>query len=107
LGNDSIWDHACDFTIGLEEIEKDALFNLYPNPSTGILNVSYQLNKDSENHCIIIYDAVGKIRKSIPFSEDAQGHITIDCSGFPNGFYTCVLVTDKKVVGNKKLVLIK
>lgn len=82
-------------------------FTVYPNPSSGLINVRYELNKDSENCTIIIYDALGKIRKTVSIAENTNEYYTIDCSSFTNGIYTFVMVSDKKVLGTKKLVIIK
>jgi hypothetical protein len=107
MGNDSIWDNACEFTIGLEEIEKDALFNLYPNPSTGTLTLNYVIPQNAENQSVSFYDATGKLVQKVDFTGEGQIQLNIDCSGFSNGVYQCVLVSDGEVLQQGKLVLIK
>jgi hypothetical protein len=107
LGNDSIWDNACDFTIGLEEIEKDALFNLYPNPSTGAVTLDYFIPQNAANQSVSFYDATGKLVQKVDFTGEGQIQLNIDCSGFSNGVYQCVLVSDGEVMKQGKLVLIK
>ncbi len=107
LGNDSIWDNACDFTIGLEEIEKNALFNLYPNPSTGTISLDYFIPQNAENQSISFYDATGKLVQKVAFTGEGQIQLNIDCSGFSNGVYQCVLVSDGAVLQQGKLVIIQ
>jgi outer membrane protein assembly factor BamB len=107
LGNDSIWDNACDFTIGLEEIEKNALFNLYPNPSTGAVTLDYFIPQNTENQSISFYNATGKLVQKVDFTGEGQIQLNIDCSGFSNGVYQCVLVSDGEVLQQGRLVLIK
>ena len=107
LGNDSIWDNECDFTIGLEEIEKDALFNLYPNPSTGAVTLDYFIPQNTQNQSISFFDATGKLVQKVDFTGEGQIQLNIDCSGFSNGVYQCVLVSDGEVLKQGKMVLIK
>jgi hypothetical protein len=107
-GNETFWDNgACTNFIGLEEIEKDALFNLYPNPSTGTVTLDYFIPQNAENQSISFYDATGKLVQKVDFSGEGQIQLNIDCSGFSNGVYQCVLVSDGEVMQQGKLVVIK
>jgi hypothetical protein len=106
-GNEYVWDNAaCPKFVGLDEIEKDALFNLYPNPSTGAVTLDYFIPQNTENQSISFYDATGKLVQKVDFTGEGQIQLNIDCSGFSNGVYQCVLVSDGEVLQQGKLVLI-
>ncbi len=107
-GNEYAWDNAaCPKFVGLEEIEKDALFNLYPNPSTGVVTLDYLIPQNTQNQNVSFYDATGKLVQKVNFSGEGQIQLNVDCSGFSNGVYQCVLVSDGEVMQQGKLVLIK
>jgi outer membrane protein assembly factor BamB len=107
-GNEYAWDHdACPKFVGLEEIEKEALFNLYPNPSTGAVTLDYFIPQNAKNQSISFYDATGKLVQKVDFTGEGQIQLNIDCSGFSNGVYQCVLVSDGEVLQQGKMVLIK
>jgi hypothetical protein len=107
-GNEYAWDNdACPKFVGLDEIEKDALFNLYPNPSTGTVTLDYVIPQNAENQSISFYDATGKLVQKVDFTGEGQIQLNIDCSGFSNGVYQCVLVSDGEVLQQGKLVVIQ
>ena len=107
-GNEYVWDNdACPKFVSLDEIEKDALFNLYPNPSTGAVTLDYFIPQNAENQSISLYDATGKLVQKVDFTGEGQIQLNIDCSGFSNGVYQCVLVSDGEVLQQGKLVVIK
>lgn len=57
---------------------------VYPNPTTGILNISYQLNKDAT---FILYDIVGReIMKTTLSAKNNKA--TIELKNTPIGIYT-------------------
>lgn len=89
------------------ETNLETIFEIYPNPSSDLVNIRFELENISESRIINIYDALGKKRKSVSISDSELGLTTIDCSDLTNGFYTCTLECDKKIVGTKKLVIIK
>ncbi len=107
-GNEYAWDNAaCPKFVGLEEIEKDALFNLYPNPSTGAVILDYFIPQNAENQSISFYDATGKLVQKVDFTGEGQIQLNVDCSGFSNGVYQGVLVSGKEVMHQCKLVIVK
>ncbi len=106
MGNDSIWDNsACP--IKTDTPNTVIPFNLYPNPSTGAVTLDYFIPQNAENQSISFYDATGQLVQKVDFSGEGQIQLNIDCSGFSNGVYQCVLVSDGEVVEQGKLVLIK
>jgi hypothetical protein len=105
MGNDSIWDNAaCPLP---ETIAPQQPFNLYPNPTNGSATVDYFIPQNAENQSISFYDATGKLVQKVDFTGEGQIQLNIDCSGFSNGVYQCVLVSDGEVMQQGKLVVIK
>jgi hypothetical protein len=107
-GNEYAWDNdACPKFVGLEENDKDALFNLYPNPTNGSVTIDYFIPQNNQNQSISFFDATGKLVQKVDFTGEGQIQLNIDCSGFSNGVYQCVLVSDGEVLQQGKLVVIK
>ena len=109
-GNDSISGivEDCNAFIGLNELEENnMLFNLYPNPSTGAVTLDYFIPQNTQNQSISFYDATGKLVQKVDFTGEGQIQLNVDCSGFSNGVYTCILKGDNKIIRTRKLVIIK
>jgi hypothetical protein len=107
-GNEYAWDNdACPKFVGLEENENEELFNLYPNPSTGSVTLDYFIPQNAQNQSVSFYDATGKLVQKVDFTGEGQIQLNIDCSGFSNGVYQCVLVSDGEVMQQGKLVIIQ
>ncbi len=107
-GNEYAWDNdACPKFVSLEEIEKDALFNLYPNPSTGAVTLDYFIPQNSTSNQLTFYDATGKKVQTFNLSGEGQVQLSLDCANFANGVYSGVVISDGKVLFMRKLVLIK
>jgi len=76
--------------------------NVYPNPSSSIVNISMEL-KSSQRGKLLIFDMSGKIIKLIHQGEFHIGvqNFVWDGSNQPAGLYICRLVTDKAVYARK------
>jgi len=85
---------------GISEQVNNNSLNIYPNPTTGIVNLE-GINFDNKNYKIIIYDLFGKTLTQIKNSK------TINISAFANGIYYLSIVFDDLSVINKKIILIK
>ena len=74
-------------------------FKMYPNPSSGILNIDseYRIKK------VVVFDINGRMIDAMP--SDSQ-QITLDVSGFQNGVYFVSLQTDGGLF-SKKLIIQK
>ncbi len=78
-------------------------FEVYPNPSNGIFNLS--MSHHPENLQIIITDIRGSIIKEIePGKQTGQAIYQINLSGTPRGVYFLKLYNEG-FVGIKKVVL--
>lgn len=80
---------------------------LYPNPTSGKLNVDFEIDEVSKSKFIQIFDVMGKLLKTIRLEANSQRILEIDCSEFSNGIYSCVLISGGKVLTSKKLVIVK
>ena len=84
---------------GIEATDTPYLLNVYPNPTTGILNIT-----NAENATVYVYNISGslvKVYKNIGMSE------TVNMSSFIEGVYFVRIITsdNKKII--KKIDLIK
>ncbi len=102
-GATSNWKSGSPVTTGntcttLDNSSFEAISNLkvYPNPSTGIFNISAQ-----ENVTIEVYDLVGK---QIKTQEVPVGTSTIDISNYASGVYLLKATNTKGAVNNYKLI---
>lgn len=80
---------------------KESFFLVYPNPTTGIVNV---LSGLTENHEVIFSTLSGQLIRSYNLS--GTGKITFDVDSLPSGVYL-VYVRGGNVYGGQKIVIIK
>lgn len=74
---------------------KPALLNIYPNPSTGLFNLAYYIDKESSSNSAVIYDLTGKAIKSYDLSSlSGLSQTTIDARGIAAGVYSLQLFVD-------------
>ncbi len=96
------------FTINIENpsvitvVEQNNLINddvfLYPNPSSGVFNISLK-NKTNSQKTVAIYDMLGKM---ILISKSTSNEITLDLSESKQGFYF-VEITQNTITQRIKL----
>ncbi|AUP80055.1 T9SS type A sorting domain-containing protein [Flavivirga eckloniae] len=78
---------------------------IHPNPTTGILNLSFGseiLNSEVDVHVISVTGQVMKTFKVDRLKDNVQ---TLDVSNLPKGFYLLTIVIDGKLTTNQKVVL--
>ncbi len=86
---------TCAFSVGIEELNNNIHFSIYPNPTTSIINITDE-NNQLQNATIVIKNCLGQTVYSIPFSNQ------IDLSNLSAGMYF-LTVEDKH---NKKTIKI-
>jgi hypothetical protein len=92
-------------TLQLLELESD-LINLYPNPSLGMLNLSFEQNRKWEEVLIELYNPLGSRVTTLEFNlEEGEGVKKLDLSFLPEGVYWIKLYTDGKLNSIQKWVL--
>ncbi|PIE80808.1 MAG: hypothetical protein CSA15_01500 [Candidatus Delongbacteria bacterium] len=89
-------------------IENYRLYQNYPNPFNPITTLSFKLDKDGEVD-LSVYNTKGEIVKTIVNSHLSLGSYSVDFNGLylNSGIYFYSLSVDGKVVGAKKMVLVK
>lgn len=101
--------HGCDsivtlhltITAGVGEWN-GCTFNIYPNPTTSILNVDFSVENMNANGIEIqLLDVYGRLLNVVQAN---SGTTQIDLSVYANGVYFIQLVADGQVVGARKVV---
>lgn len=86
-------------SLGNEEINTKAKsFNMYPNPTSDVLNFTFDKNVDLSKVQVHIYNFVGSLIKKF----DRVSSLSV--SNLPKGVYL-VIVTDGKITESKKLIV--
>ncbi len=88
----------------IEEDVVDYSVDVYPNPTTGLLNISFDNTTEAGVCSVEIYDALGRLLSSEVVS--ASGSHSMDISAYPEGLYI-VRVSTSAFVANKKIMLTK
>ena len=103
--------HGCDsvvtlhltITVGIEDHDLGASITVYPNPTSGIINVQCTMNNvQAETVEIRLCDAYGKLVNVVSANND--GITQIDLSRFAPGIYLLKAVADGNVVAVRKVV---
>lgn len=81
-------------------LNKDNTFHIYPNPSTGILNISQNI-LGSEILEIQVYNSIGELLKEIEIVPVSNGIQTIDLGKEVAGLYTLRISTKGKQISHK------
>lgn len=90
---------------GIEELDP-YLLTIYPNPSQGEFNISFE-SKADEKYSIKIFDAVGKIVYSNKVeNQNGISNLEIKLSNISSGAYTITL-TNGSIETNRKIVIKK
>ena len=93
-------------TTGISQYQKTDI-RIYPNPTTGIVNVELGMEDSWQNGGIQVFDMYGRMLGVVNPS-DARGAspqtVEIDLSRYPTGVYLLKVVNDGKVVAIGKVV---
>ena len=95
---------ACELVTGIENIESNKVFTVYPNPSNGLFTVRF-LNNMENAESIEIVNAVGTTIKNVKVNT-VNGEQTIDLTDEANGIYL-VKVTSKGSVSTQRVTIAK
>ncbi len=90
--------------IGVEELNENKVFTIYPNPTNGKINLKINQTEDLKIKNIIVYNVFGA-ELFLDF-QIKSNHLQIDLTQLPNGVYFVELQTANKNY-RKKLVLSK
>jgi hypothetical protein len=89
-----------------ENIISEASFNIFPNPSSGNVNISYELKKTSDV-TVAIYDLTGSIVKTVDVGtlRDQQHQLTMDISDLMNVMYFVRIQASNTVITKRVQVI--
>lgn len=99
----AIFPVLCPITVGLENAADVDDFNLFPNPSNGMVSVMVGLNNESAVN-ITIFNALGQVVKTAKMQNGNGGKVDFDLSSCSNGVYFVEIQTGKSIV-TKRLML--
>ncbi len=85
--------YTVEMMVNVENIVDKMDFRLYPNPTTGIVNISWDVNV-SENIAIGLHDMTGK--EVIMEQAFKQGKVTLDWSALQGGVYFVKINTERE-----------
>jgi hypothetical protein len=94
-------------TVGIDDHNLGASMNIYPNPTTGVVNVECTMNNvqvgTMEYH---VFDAYGKLVDVVEMNAPGSSVQTaqIDLSHYAAGIYFIKAVADGKVMAVRKVV---
>ncbi|MEA3443636.1 MAG: choice-of-anchor J domain-containing protein [Bacteroidota bacterium] len=80
-------------TVGVNTIDSDQPVTIYPNPSTGLVNIN-----NVEGASVVVYNVIGKVVTSI---ENANQFNTIDLSNYGVGTYFVKVITNDNTTTHK------
>ncbi|MFH1320023.1 MAG: T9SS type A sorting domain-containing protein [Bacteroidota bacterium] len=86
-----------DTPSGIPPINFDDIINIYPNPSTGYVNIEFVFSK-LEDVRIFIFNTIGEIVYSEKLKNLSTGICTIDLSEKANGIYFIHILTENAVL---------
>ena len=92
-------------SLSIEETEKVYDFKVYPNPVVENLLVSFNSLINLSNPLIEIYDATGRIIKSINLQNISKGENNLEVSSrdLDSGWYILKIISDEKSISTKFL----
>ncbi|MDC3389655.1 M43 family zinc metalloprotease [Flavobacteriales bacterium] len=92
-------------SLSIEETEKVYDFKVYPNPVVENLLVSFNSLINLSNPLIEVYDATGRIVKSINLKNILKGenNLEVSSSDLDSGWYILKIISDEKSISTKFL----
>lgn len=84
---------------GIEEQTANGTLNLYPNPATGLVNLSFD-NAANVPVSYTIYNAEGQIVKGAA-NINTQNKLSVDMNDVPTGLYFISLTVNGKLIGKR------
>ena len=92
-------------SLSIEETEKVYDFKVYPNPVVENLLVSFNSLINLSNPLIEVYDATGRIVKSINLQNISKGenNLEVSSSDLDSGWYILKIISDEKSISTKFL----
>ncbi|MDB5283412.1 MAG: hypothetical protein JWO06_2487 [Bacteroidota bacterium] len=90
--------------VGLNEVKDDLLFNVYPNPNNGVVNVDVR-TENSQQVRLIVTDALGKIYSKMELTSGSSPKtVPVDLSSLSKGVYLLKLSGESGIKGKLLVV---
>lgn len=86
--------------VGIEEIAGIESFDLYPNPSNGIINLNIEFNQDKTIN-VIVMNSVGQVVYNLGERQGSAIHEVIDLSNLNSGLYYLNMDVDGQRISRK------
>jgi hypothetical protein len=111
INNDWIeFDDNCDatkiMTAKTDKAQDLQLFNIFPNPSSGTMQITYKLLNVGDNASIQLYDLMGNFLMMHPLDSHKQ-LLNLDISDVSSGLYLLEIHVNSRVQQVNKIVIIK
>ena len=105
--NTNCWADNCEMAVidlvGVEELNKDDMINVYPNPTTGVFTLEVENVSDDMN--ITVTDLLGNVL-SVEVTDNLNGSYVVDMSTVADGVYF-VQVKNGDYYATKKVTVSK
>jgi len=88
---------------GINDLNFDATFNIFPNPATNFVNVKLQ-NVTNTNCKIQIVNALGQIAQEIDLGNDSEINRNISIANLNSGIYMVKTILGDKVSARKLII---
>jgi len=97
------WPSCYNSTSGIKAVSTEEAVNVYPNPSTGVVNIDLQ-GALAKNATVNVYNAMGQIVLTQNFNE-VLGKYEINLSNQASGIYTIKLIADGQVISKRVTIV--
>lgn len=87
-----------------EHHSRGTISNVYPNPVTHSAFFDYQIQTSFTQAKIVLADVLGRQVKELPV-ENQEGHVIMNTSDLPQGFYTYQFLIDDHAIDSGKLIV--
>lgn len=93
------WPRCFNSTVGLNEKSIEESVVIYPNPSTGLVNIGFN-GAIAKNPKVQVINNLGQVVKSMTYNE-AVSEINVDLTALAKGIYTINIISEGTVITKK------
>jgi Secretion system C-terminal sorting domain len=105
--NDSAYfdvEYTTPLGINTNSLAQASISNPTPNPANSTFSLNYKLNVNASASDLVLYNMLGEkiMTRSL---DEMEGNISVDVTTLPQGVYFCAIVSDKKTLVTRRLVV--
>lgn len=91
--------------VGLEENKKESILSIYPNPASGVVNISFEIDH-TDQVSVMVTNMLGEVVMNTGETtrEAGQQFLSIDGADFPNGVYFVNLKVGEQMITEKLII---